>query len=757
MRTNMRTNMRTIRSFLLLATLCAGVLTACGGGGSSTGSSSTNGSGGSTTPVTTVPAAGTITTAAGIQAIFLGNNGPASGVTLGPPSGAVADAAGNIYFADTGNSVVHKISSNGTISIVAGTGFSGYGGDNGPATSALLSEPAAVAVDAQGNLYIADTSNNNVRKVDVHGIITTFAGVYTSYPRAPASGDNGPATSAMLCSPQGISADAGGNVYIADTCDLRGGGIRKVNTAGIITTVAGNGTYGSGSSGDNGPAVDAQLLQPTGVTTDAAGNIYFAEFGNNRIRKVAASTGIITTVAGNGTQGYSGDNGPATSASLALPASVAVDQNGNLYIADSLNNRIRKVDGNGVITSVAGNGVAGYAGDNGPASSAQLSLPRGVSLDAKGNLLIADYGNFVIRQVATSGVITTIAGGKVPTMGNNGPATSALFSQPSGIAVDSSGNLYVADSYNQVVRKKDAVTGIITIVAGGGTGNPGDGGPATGATLGMPSAVAFDAAGNLYIADVSNGKIRKVTTATGIITTVAGNGAVVSVPSENGPSNACVYAGDNVAATGTTLCSPTGIAIDKAGNIYVAEATYGRIRKIAAATGLVTTVAGTGTLGYGGDNGPATSAMIQASGIAVDASGNLLLADTGNNALRKVDGASGIITTMAGNGTQGYAGDGGPATGAVLGQPSGIALDAGGNIYFAESVNGRVRKIAAATGIISTVAGSATRGNSGDNGAATSAQLFDPVGVAFDSKGNLYIVDGMVGVVREAWGIGAAN
>jgi sugar lactone lactonase YvrE len=324
-------------------------------------------------------------------------------------------------------------------------------------------------------------------------VITTVAGGGASL------GDNGPAISAQVYSSGGVAVDAAGNLYIADYYDNR---VRKV-TNGVITTVAGNGT--AGFSGDNGPATSAQLYFPEGVALDSAGNLYITDAGNRRIRKV--TNGVITTLAGNGTLGFSGDNGPATSAQLAGPEGLAVDSAGNLYIADVTNQRIRKVS-NGVITTVAGGGSSGL-GDNGPATSAQV-IPAGVAVDSAGNLYIADFGNGRIRKVS-NGVITTVAGGGSSGLGDNGPATSAQLSGPSGVAVDAGGNLYIADYDNFRIRK--VTNGVITTVAGNGTmpGFSGDNGPATSAQFGFPESVAVDSAGNVYVVDLINNRIRVLT------------------------------------------------------------------------------------------------------------------------------------------------------------------------------------------------------------------------------------------------------
>jgi N-acetylneuraminic acid mutarotase len=324
------------------------------------------------------------------------------------------------------------------------------------------------------------------------------------------SGDGGAAASAELNYPTGVAVDPSGNFYIVDADNNR---IRKVTAStGIITTVAGNGT--AGYSGDGGAATSAELDTPFGVAVDASGNLYIVDVNNDRIRKVTASTGIITTVAGNGTWGYSGDGGAATSAELFSPFGVAVDASGNLYIADSGNNLIRKVTAStGIITTVAGNGTGGYSGDSGAATGAELNSPFGVAVDASGNIYIVDSGNNRIRKVtASTGIITTVAGnGTAGYSGDSGAGTSAELNSPFGVAVDASGNLYIADTYNLVIRTVTASTGIITTVAGNGTaGSSGDGGAATSAALSYPTSVVVDSLGNFYIADYDNNKVRTV-------------------------------------------------------------------------------------------------------------------------------------------------------------------------------------------------------------------------------------------------------
>jgi sugar lactone lactonase YvrE len=357
----------------------------------------------------------------------------------------------------------------GTITTIAGDGFkddtgSGrFAGDDGQATSASFNGSRGIAVDGSGNLYVADYRNHRIRKVSPTGIITTVAGALAGF-----SGDGGPATSAALLFPLHVCLDGSGNLYIADSGNNR---IRMVDASGMITTVAGNGT--EISAGDGGQATAASLHSPNSVFVDGSGNLYITEF-SFRVRKVDAN-GTITTVAGdgfkndNGSGRFTGDGGQATAASLYYPGGVFMDGSGNLYISDSGNHRIRKVDASGMITTVAGNGTAAFAGDGGSATAAGLA-PVGIFIDESGNLYIADRGNNRIRKVDASGMITTVAGnGTQGFSGDGGPATAASFNSPVSVFIDGAGNLYISDGGNYRIRKvtweSPTAVGLATFVA----------------------------------------------------------------------------------------------------------------------------------------------------------------------------------------------------------------------------------------------------------------------------------------------------
>lgn len=708
-----------------------------------------------TPPVAAATEVGDITTVGGIRWGYSGNGGGPRSPQLNYPFSIARSAQGDTYFADVESHVVRKVSASGVTSTVAGDGAGydsfgdswappGYSGDGGPATEAKLRDPFGVALDSHGNLYIADNGNNAIRRVDADtGVITTVAGTGAyGY-----SGNGGPATQAALRSPVSVAIDGDDNVYFSE---FNNHVVRKVDAStGVIGVVAGSGV--SGFAGDGGPATAAELASPEGIALDGAGNLHIADYDNSVIRRVDASSGVITTVAGTpqSTGLAAGDGGPATEAILFRPFWVAFDEADQLYVSSHLGNTVRRVDSAGIITTIVGTGARGYSGDGGPATQATLKNPLGILVDGPW-LYVADSYNDVIRRVELStGTITSWAG-RSGWSAEGLSAGVAAFNYPHSVVADAAGNAYVADTYDNTVRRISATTGIITTVAGNGITDgrtragtfSGDGGPATEAGLHFPTALALDHQGHLYIADRANYRIRRVDLATGVISTVAGSG-------DRG------YAGDGGPATAAMLDDVEGLAVDADGTVFIADNGNNRVRMVDPA-GTITTFAGTGAWGYSGDGGAATAAALSGpAGLAVDADGNVAIADNFNDVVRGVRRSDGTIATIAGTGTAGYSGDGGAATAARLSGPAAVAFDDGGNLYVTETANSTVREVDAVTGVIATVAGNGTAGYTGDEGPAAEAQLNDPLGVAADPGGNLFVVDSANNavryVLRHAW------
>jgi uncharacterized protein (TIGR03437 family) len=624
---------------------------------------------------------GSITLIAGnSRAGFSGDGGPAVNASLNSPGGMAFDSAGNLYIADTLNNRVRIVDPTGIINTFAGngnTGVPGFWGDGGAATDALIHAPVAIAVDSSGNVYIVCSADNTIRKVNVNGIISIFAGEgYRGYygDVGAVAGSTGQANVAGITTPQDMWINSDGTVLIADTGNAA---IRKVATDGTITTICGTGNTAAVASGD-GVAAKLSMISPFGVTADSSGNIYIAEYGTNRIRKLDTS-GNITTAIGDGNQGFAGDGGPQNKVEMSGPTAVAVDGSGNVYFADSRNNRVRKLAGGNVAT-IIGNGLMSYSGDGGAATKAQLNAPGGVTVDTAGNIYIADTSNNVVRKVGANGNITNFAGnGSAGSNGDGGAATSAQLNGPEDLAVDGSGNVFIADTLNNKVRKVAASGAISTF--------------GSSATLNLPFGVTTDAAGNVYVAEFGGNRVRKISADGGTVTTIAGNGTAG-------------YSGDGGDPTAAMLNGPKGVAVDSVGNIYIADSANNRVRKVSSngSGGLrIDTIAGNGLGGFDTDGIPATSTPVgNPVAVALDTVGNIYIAD-GSLRIRKVF-LSGIVTTIAGNASRGYTGDGGVASQARLNSPSALAANPAGNVYFADTNNNAVRLLVPTGGGITATA-----------------------------------------------------
>lgn len=747
--------------------------------------------------------------------------------------GAVAvDGVGNVYFADTWNHRVYKVAATtGVVTSVAGDGNAGYSGDFGAATIAELNGPSGIAVDGNGNIYIADQYNNRIRKIWASsGIITTVAGGGGGY-----LGDGGNATNATLSYPSGVAVDGSGNIYIADQYNNR---VRKVAPTGIISTVAGNGSWSY--SGDGSAAVSAGIPTPSGVAVDGSGNLFIADNGSARIRKVSAA-GIISTVAGNGTVGYSGDEGAATAAMLSNPAGIAVDGSGNLYVADEGNYRIRKITTSGIISTVAGNGSYssfGDAGEGGLATSAAIS-PSGIAADVNGNVYISDWGYNRIRRIGNGVLMCTITGdatvctGATIALANSIAGGTWSSSFPSRASIDDAGVVHgliaggVTISYTVTNSCGTGhITKYITVIAANpsiyGSGNLNIGSKivlltgASGATSSDESVLSVRDT-TIYTTEYA---IVEGRSAGQVIITVSGHNScgdytatklmeveetdlILTAPydfSSNSISGNHTGAGALAVASGkyqVYSIDPYGGHTVVAGNgnaeykdsaaiplpyfyppIMSLDATSSGILPLAVAdnhilswtalgpwydgsglfyidrlvSGHLVRVAGNGTTGYSGDGGPATSAsMLAPRYMAADRWGNLYVND-GTDRIRKIS-SSGIITTIAGTGMAGYSGDGESATAAqIYGDffaNCSIAVDSVGNVYFAQFATGTIRKVNT-SGVITTVAGRPYMwGYSGDNGPATAATFEEIGNIAFDKDWNLLVTDYGPGVVRK--------
>src|SRR5579871_5903869 len=630
---------------------------------------------------------GTVTVLAGngLQT-YSGDGGQAVNAALHTPQGVAYDSAGNLYITDLDNNRVRMVTPSGIISTVAGNGLQKYAGESIPAVQASLSLPLCVAVDPSNSIYIADLTQSGgtrIRKVTPDGIIVTIAG--TGQPPASNALPEGVAAkNAAIGDVENMVFDAKGNLYFAEFTASK---IRKIDTNGILTTVAGDGQ--DRFAGDGGQAVKASLDQPGGVALDSAGNIYISDTNNNVIRKVNPQ-GIISTIAGTaGVSGFFGDGRSALSARLNGAFGLAVDPGGNIFIADTNNFRVREVKSSGTITTVAGNGTFRYFPDGTGAVNAPLFEPHGIAVDSSGNFYISDTSNSSIRKIdPRTGQISTIAGnGSREYGGDGGPAVNAQVDDPTNVAFDSAGNMYIADTDNEVIRKV-AKDGTISTVAGlpDPTGNylyNGDGISATKAFLDTPIDIAVDSAGNLYISDYGHHRIRKVAT-NGTISTIAGDGTAR-------------FAGDGGPASKASLRFPRGLAFDQSGNLYVVDYGNSRVRRIAAADGTITTVAGGGTRIVTNVALPATQAQLTAPlGIALDRAGNMYISESTTSRVYEVAASSGNISILAGNGNYGFSGDGGPAPLSSFTTPYGLAFDSAGDLLIADIENNRIRVILAA-------------------------------------------------------------
>ena len=619
----------------------------------------------------------TIQTVAGTDDV--GDGGYAAAAILSQAEGVAADLRGNVYVADADDNRVRKITPDGRIQTIAGTGVAGFSGDGGPAKMAQLNRPYGIAVDGAGTLFIADLGNGGVRRVTLDGTISSI-----SLSRG----------SARAAAPRNVAIDTDGTLYVSDFSMHQ---VYRVSIGGVATVFAGTGK--AGASGDGGPAALAQLNSPAGIALDAAGTLYIADSGNNRIRKVfhgsistlmnvEAPTGL--SVASGGTlyiaaARYLGTTFNTIGSTGAKD--IAVDASGNAFF--STGQLLQKITRSGLLTTIAGTGASRYyGGDGGPASSARLHAPAALLDDGFGNWYLADTGNHRIRKIAMSGIITTVAGtGEPGGSGDGGPALLAQLNSPHGLAFDAARNLLIADSANGRIRKLTTAGTITTIVD----------------QLNDPEAIAVDASGSLFIAEMGRGRILKVSTS-GTVSTLA------------------------------LAQSPGALAFDRMGNLLIAVST-GVVRLTDAGV-LVTIVDGL--------NAPR--------GLAVTAAGDLIIAESAGHRIWQA-GASGTLGILAGTGTAGFTGDGGPAGTAQLSSPSGVAVDRAGLIWIADSGNDRIRTlITSGPAFDPIVAVTVVNGASLKPGPIAPGEIVTIYGAGFDSATLQVSFDGEPGAIFFANG-----
>jgi sugar lactone lactonase YvrE len=676
------------------------------------------------------------------------------------------DGTGNIYFADQQYAVIYKMTPAGTITAVVGNatcwdGNMAYTGA-GTATSLGINGVAGMAADAQGNLYFTRFNERRILKLNTAGQLSLVAG--TNLPGQGYSGDGGPAVQAGFDGILGLACDAAGNVYVSD---MRR--VRKIDTAGVITTIAGSGLNGPGSNDDGGPALQANVM-PVAITVDATGNVYFAESYFARVRKIDTA-GIINTVAGTGIMGYNGNGGPATAAEISNAPALSTDAAGNLYLLDASRSVVRKVDAGGIINTIAGDGSVGYSGDGGPALNAMMNSPMGMVSDAAGNIYVADYKNLRVRKVDAGGIITTVAGNG---RGNyNGDSQPAIGSQFGGGRCKAAlnGDIYLADSSNHRIVMITGAGQLVTIAGTGKPGFSGDGGAAADAELNTPSDLVLGPQGGIIFTDRKNNRVRMIN-AIGKISTIAGTGAAMDF-GEGWPANqagmdapSCLerdldsnflyvvtsnstirkidLTTKNVvtvaggAAGGIRLGKISDLASDTSGNLFILEPYL--VRKMDRA-GHIINFAGIGYSGNTGMGGPAVAARISPSTVLPDNNGNVYITDNGRSGILKVD-ATGIIRQVAGQpDEQGFNGEISPLHQALYYDVSDLFSDQMGRLYLRD--NNRIRKIQGTPNSVTTMPSATVNFSLYPN--PNTGRFVIEGGIANDSKPYLLDIYNMLG------------
>jgi sugar lactone lactonase YvrE len=624
------------------------------------------------------------------------------------PAAVAVDHAGNLYVADVQNNTIRKVSPGGVVSTLAG--LAGVAGStDGTGTAARFSSPQGIAVDSSGTLYVADSGNSTIRRITPSGVVTTLAGTAG----ALGSGD-GIGAAAWFWYPRAIAVDSAGTLYVADNST-----IRKIAAGGVVSTLAGKpGPWGNA----DGTGSAAQFTSPGGIAVDAAGTVFVADSGNNKIRKITPD-GVVTSLAdGNGNVQF-----------FYNPLGVAVDRAGVIYVANSSYNLINKITPGASVTVLAGTDSNNYSGGtaDGSGDAARFTRPGGLAVDGAGMVFVADTNNHTIRKITADGVVSTLAGLAVAVGNTDGTGAAARFDYPGGVAVDGSGNIYVSDAGRQTIRKITPAGAVTTIF--GTSVVLSDSDRSAGGYIFYDTGMAVDRTGNIYEIDSRFQSIIKITPGGGT-TTLAGYLSFIG-GSADGTGTAAQFNG------------PRGLAADGAGNVYVTDTGNQTIRKIAPG-GVVTTLAGTPGGGGGVVDGTGASArFFYPLAIAVDGAGNVYVED--DSTIRKI-APSGVVTTLAGTaGVSGRADGTGAAAQFTFdsGVVNRLAVDGAGTVYVLDRLNSTLRKITAG-GVVTTIAGQA--GKIGcDDGVGTAAGFSSPAGVAVDSAGNLYVADAGNQAIRK--------
>ena len=667
---------------------------------------------------------------------------------LGSFASLAVDSQDRIYFLDL--SRVRRIESDGTIRTIAGNGRFGFSGDGGPATDATLNLPSGILIDENDQVFIADYLNHRIRTIDSMGRISTIVNSSAfSFQGSFSPADVADRTLIFAPSIDDVNNHlAFGPIDLdrsesGDFLTVTEGRLVRISQSGQTSRLSGRGifsgigvspgrviTFGTVAAPGDDP-VFTQVRLPGGIVSAPEGRIYFTQ--GSQIRWVD-SAGTVQIIAG--VQTATDDDGVSALFASIFPAELVISPTNDVIVMDLGTNRIRRIDAAGIITTIAGTGDRRSSGDGGPALSARLGGPRAGIYDSRGNLVFHDYDNRRIRMIDTSGIITTVGGGGVS---DGGPATDATLSNPVSVAVSDDGTIFVSDNGNQRIRRVDTSGTISTYAGTGESGFSGDGGPATNARLDNPAGVNVDGAGNLYIADRDNNRVRRVSPS-GIITTVAGNGEAFGGSGDGGP------------ATDTTVSSPTDVFATEKGTLYISDQGNRRIRRVSP-TGTISTVVGNGLLGFSGDGGPGTDAKIGApAGLVVTADGILYFSDRQNHRIRRLS-ATGVIATVAGDGNDLFGGDDGPAAAAYLNTPTAVAVDPEGNLLVVDAANDRIRRIDA-NGIITTYLGTgepAVPSANGDGGSAAETRLTRPVDIFVTPSGDIYIADSGADRIRKVF------